>query len=209
MVFLHSHGVSTSRAVRIYKTYGESAIEKVRANPYSLAKDIHGIGFKTADQIAQKVGIPRESLLRAEAGLAHVLLEAVESGHCALARGIARPRTRLQLLKSGSARGAKRCERLLAQRELIRETVGEEDLVFLPACKSGRGNRGAVSEVGSGAASYPPVDLAKAIAWCEKKTGKQLAPSQQHCARPGVAPSRRDHSPAARALAKPPSSSRC
>jgi len=49
MVFLHSNGVSTSRAVRIYKTYGENAIEKVQANPYSLAKDIHGIGFKTAD----------------------------------------------------------------------------------------------------------------------------------------------------------------
>jgi exodeoxyribonuclease V alpha subunit len=57
MVFLHSNGVSTSRAVRIYKTYGEDAIEKVRTDPYRLAKDIHGIGFKTADQIAQKIGV--------------------------------------------------------------------------------------------------------------------------------------------------------
>jgi exodeoxyribonuclease V alpha subunit len=69
MVFLHSQGVSTSRAVRIYKTYGEDAVEKVRANPYALAKDIHGIGFKTADQIAQKIGIPHDSLIRACAGL--------------------------------------------------------------------------------------------------------------------------------------------
>ena len=69
MVFLHSHGVSTSRSVRIYKTYGEEAVEKIQANPYSLAKDIHGIGFKTADQIAQKVGVPHDSLLRACAGL--------------------------------------------------------------------------------------------------------------------------------------------
>ena len=61
MVFLHSNGVSTSRAVRIYKTYGDEAIEKVQANPYTLAKDIHGIGFKTADQIAQKAGIPVDS----------------------------------------------------------------------------------------------------------------------------------------------------
>ena len=61
MLFLHSHGVSTSRAVRIYKTYGEQAIEKVRENPYMLAKDIYGIGFATADQIAQKVGIPKDS----------------------------------------------------------------------------------------------------------------------------------------------------
>ena len=56
MVFLHSNGVSTSKAVRIYKTYGEVAIERVQADPYCLAKDIHGIGFKTADQIAQKIG---------------------------------------------------------------------------------------------------------------------------------------------------------
>ena len=84
MVFLHSNGVSTSRAVRIYKTYGEEAIETVRANPYRLAQDIHGIGFKTADQIAQKVGIPADSLLRACAGLNHVLLEATGEGHCAL-----------------------------------------------------------------------------------------------------------------------------
>jgi hypothetical protein len=58
-LFLHSHGVSTSRAVRIFKTYGEQAIEKVRSNPYTLAKDIYGSGFATADQIAQKVGIPK------------------------------------------------------------------------------------------------------------------------------------------------------
>jgi exodeoxyribonuclease V alpha subunit len=70
MLFLHSHGVSTSRAVRIFKTYGEQAIEKVRENPYALAKDIHGIGFATADQIAQKVGIPKDSINRAKAGTA-------------------------------------------------------------------------------------------------------------------------------------------
>ena len=84
MLFLHSNGVSTSRAVRIYRTYGEAAIEKVRNDPYRLAKDIHGIGFKTADQIARKIGIPVDSLVRACAGLNHVLLEATGDGHCAL-----------------------------------------------------------------------------------------------------------------------------
>ena len=76
MVFLHSNGVSTSRALRIYKTYGEGAIDKVQADPYILAKDINGIGFKTADQIAQKIGIPHDSVMRACAGFSHVLLEA-------------------------------------------------------------------------------------------------------------------------------------
>src|SRR5262249_52111909 len=84
MLFLHSHGVSTSRAVRIYKKYGEQAVERVRSNPYILAKDIYGIGFKTADQIAQRVGIPKDSMSRASAGIDHVLLEATSQGHCAL-----------------------------------------------------------------------------------------------------------------------------
>src|SRR5207344_72359 len=88
MVFLHSNGVSTSRAVRIYKTYGEDAIEKVRTDPYRLAKDIHGIGFKIADQIAQKIGIHFDSLIRACAGLSHVLVEATGGGHCALPVGL-------------------------------------------------------------------------------------------------------------------------
>ena len=98
MVFLHSQGVSTSRAVRIYKTYGENAIETVRANPYALAKDIHGIGFKTADQIAQKMGIPHDSIIRACAGLSHVLLEATDNGHCTLPRELLREEAQKLLL---------------------------------------------------------------------------------------------------------------
>jgi ATP-dependent exoDNAse (exonuclease V) alpha subunit len=64
MVILHPNGVSTSKAVRIYKTYSEGAIEKVQADPYCLAKDILGIGFKTADPIAQKIGIPQRADLK-------------------------------------------------------------------------------------------------------------------------------------------------
>jgi exodeoxyribonuclease V alpha subunit len=59
MVFLQSHGVSTSKAVRIYKTYGESAVAKVTDNPYRLARDIHGIGFKSADLIAANLGVKK------------------------------------------------------------------------------------------------------------------------------------------------------
>jgi exodeoxyribonuclease V alpha subunit len=83
MVFLQSHGVGTSRAVRIYKTYGEAAILKVTENPYRLALDIWGIGFKTADTIAQHLGIPPDSLIRAQAGVRHVLQVWSEQGHCA------------------------------------------------------------------------------------------------------------------------------
>jgi exodeoxyribonuclease V alpha subunit len=84
MVFLHSHGVGTARAVRIYKTYGNEAIVRVRENPYRLALDIHGIGFKTADTLAQRLGIPRDAVIRAQAGVRHVLQEFAEDGHCAV-----------------------------------------------------------------------------------------------------------------------------
>lgn len=83
MVFLQSHGIGTGRAVRIYKTYGEESIIKVTENPYRLALDIHGIGFKTADALAMKLGIAPDSLIRAQAGVRHVLQEIANDGHCA------------------------------------------------------------------------------------------------------------------------------
>ena len=86
MVFLQSHGVGTARAVRIYKTYGDESVARVTENPYRLALDIHGIGFKTADLIAQRLGIPPDSLIRAQAGVRHVLQEIAGNGHCAAYR---------------------------------------------------------------------------------------------------------------------------
>jgi exodeoxyribonuclease V alpha subunit len=64
MVFLHSHGVGTARAVRIYKTYGADAVQVTSENPYRLACDIRGIGFKTADAIAMKLGVDRTAMIR-------------------------------------------------------------------------------------------------------------------------------------------------
>lgn len=83
MVFLQSFGIGTARAVRIYKTYGEDAIAKVRENPYRLARDIYGIGFKTADILAQQLGIAKDSLIRARAGVLFTLQEMSSEGHCA------------------------------------------------------------------------------------------------------------------------------
>ena len=83
MVFLHSHGVGTASAVRIFKRYGTDAIRCVQENPYQLARDIYGIGFKTADTLAQRLGLPRDSVSRAQAGVQHVLQTLSEQGHCA------------------------------------------------------------------------------------------------------------------------------
>ena len=84
MVFLSAHGVGTARAVRIYKTYGQQAIKKITENPYRLALDIRGIGFKTADALAEKLGIAKFSVLRAEAGVRHLLQDHCANGHCAM-----------------------------------------------------------------------------------------------------------------------------
>jgi len=84
MIFLSSHGVSTTYAVKIYKQYGEEAIATVTTNPYQLAIDIFGIGFLTADKIARNVGVSPWSKFRYQAGVLHVLDKASEDGHCYL-----------------------------------------------------------------------------------------------------------------------------
>ena len=84
MIFLHGHGVGTSRAVRIFKTYGADAIRLISENPYRLARDIRGIGFKSADQIAEKLGIEKTAMIRARAGIGYALTEAMDEGHCGL-----------------------------------------------------------------------------------------------------------------------------
>jgi exodeoxyribonuclease V alpha subunit len=129
MLFLHSNGVSTSKAVRIYRTYGDDAIEKVRSDPYCLAKDIHGIGFKTADQIAQKIGIPVDSLLRACAGLNHVLLEATGEGHCALPLELLKQETGKLLLVDEKII-TQVLERTLANGDLVQENIEGRNYCF-------------------------------------------------------------------------------
>jgi len=179
MVFLHSQGVSTSRAVRIYKTYGEKAIDRVQSDPYSLARDILGIGFATADQIAQNIGIPHDSILRACAGLDHVLLEATNDGHCALPLDLLKENAR-KLLSVDDKIIAAALERSLAGQGLALESIGSQELVFLPSLKRAEETIARrIRELCASPASYPPIDLEKAIPWCQQKTGKELAPSQR------------------------------
>ena len=84
LVFLQSYGIGAARAQRIFKTYGENAIEIVKANPYRLSTDIWGVGFQTADEIALKLGLPRDSPFRAQAAVRHVLHTAQSDGHVGL-----------------------------------------------------------------------------------------------------------------------------
>jgi exodeoxyribonuclease V alpha subunit len=122
MVFLQGVGVSTSLGVRIYKTYRDDAIEVVRRGPYRLAADVWGIGFKTADQIAQRLGIPHDSPQRVKAALQFALSEASEDGHCYL------PEPELVAKATGllgvDADLASRClEELLAEEGVVAEPL--------------------------------------------------------------------------------------
>jgi exodeoxyribonuclease V alpha subunit len=179
MLFLHSHGVSTGRAVRIFKTYGNLAIQTVQENPYILAKEIHGIGFATADQIAQSVGIPKDSQNRARAGIDHVLLGATSEGHCALP---------LEKLKAAAGKllevSAEIIESALSQMLtggfLLLEEIDGEPLVFLPHLrKAEEGIAARIRRLAAAHPTYPAIDFEKAVAWCEARTGKTLAPSQR------------------------------
>ena len=84
MVFLYQHGVGTARAVRIFKTYGADAVQVMSENPYRLARDIRGIGFLTADLIAERLGIEKTAMIRVRAGISFALTEAMGDGHCGL-----------------------------------------------------------------------------------------------------------------------------
>ena len=179
MLFLHGHGVSTSRAVRIFKAYGDEAIEKVRSNPYMLAKDIYGIGFATADQIAQKLGIPKDSLNRARAGLDHVLLDATSEGHCAL------PLEKLKvaavkLLEVPEATVEEALSQMLTSGHLLLEEIDGEPLIFLPHLRKAEEAIAAkFKQLATAETLYPSIDFEKAVAWCEQRARKTLAPSQR------------------------------
>src|SRR3954469_12335042 len=84
MIFLHAHGVGTARAVRIFKTYGYEAIQVMTEDPYRLAKDVRGIGFRTADAIAAKLGMEKTAPQRIRAGISFALQTATDQGHCGL-----------------------------------------------------------------------------------------------------------------------------
>ncbi len=179
MVFLHSHGVGTSRAARIYKTYGQEAIATVTSNPYQLARDIPGIGFASADKIAARLGIPKDSILRVSAGIEHTLKQATDDGHCALPEEklIEAACKTLDLDENLIRRGL---DRSLEEGALIREEFADSPLVYP---KSLWYSEKIVAErlllLSKLPALHPEIDIPKAIEWFEDRQGIQLAPSQR------------------------------
>jgi exodeoxyribonuclease V alpha subunit len=179
MVFLHSHGVGTARAVRIYKTYGNDAIVRVQENPYRLALDIHGIGFKTADNLAQRLGIPRDAMIRAQAGVRHVLQEFAEDGHCAVHHEelIETAATLLEIPGAIITHAvALECQ----EDHLIAEDIDGKPCLFLtPLHRAEVGVASHLLRLLKGDPPWGHIDPVKAIPWVEQKTSRTLSPSQR------------------------------
>lgn len=180
MVFLQSHGVGTARAVRIYKTYGDDAVEIVRENPYRLALDIRGIGFKTADNIATQLGIAKDSLIRAQAGVRHVLQTLCDHGHCAAEQD--------KLIKAGHELLAipvsiieEAICREINEKNLIKDEIKEQVCLY-PAGLYAAETKSAEHIRRLNKSKTPPwgsIDVGQAIPWVEKVTNLQLAESQR------------------------------
>nr|WP_228061155.1 MULTISPECIES: ATP-dependent RecD-like DNA helicase [unclassified Coleofasciculus] len=123
MVFLQGHGVSTTYAVKIYKQYGGGAISTVTENPYQLAADIYGIGFLTADKIAQNLGVPNDSEFRYRAGLVHVLSEAAEDGHCYLPQAELIEQTHSQLTTDSHTPSVEVIAQIIKEMAILQELI--------------------------------------------------------------------------------------
>ncbi len=179
MVFLQSHGVGTARAVRIFKTYGEQAVERVRENPYRLALDIHGVGFKTADTIAHKLGIPHDSPMRAQAGVRHVLQELSGKGHCAAFHAqLVEQANELLEIPVPILEQAIIAE--IDEGNLTPERINDTPALYLtPLYRAELGVVEHLERLRGGPLPWGEIDAGKAIPWVEQRTGLQLSPSQR------------------------------
>lgn len=179
MVFLHSHGVGTARAVRIFKTYGADAVQVMSENPYRLARDIRGIGFRTADLIAEKLGIEKTAMVRIRAGISFALSEAMGEGHCGL------PVTELKqlaakLLEIDGPLIDTALTLELEERTVIADSVNGIDCIFLAGLyHAERTIAGRIKAILSGKLPWDAIDTDKALPWIEARTGLTLAPSQR------------------------------
>ena len=191
MVFLQSHGVSTHYAIKIYKAYGSQANELVRQNPYRLATDIYGIGFKSADKIAAALGIPKDAPQRIEAGTLYLLGQGADRGHVYL------PRQTLieeaEKLLEAPVSGVETAIAALAESEQVvledlPETPASADtavfLKSLHAAESGVAGRVRALLVQP---SLPiEIDLDRALDWFEKTEQIALARQQRQAIRAGL-----------------------
>jgi exodeoxyribonuclease V alpha subunit len=179
MVFLHSNGVGTARAVRIYKTYGADAVQVMTENPYRLARDIRGIGFKTADAIAMKLGVEKTAMIRLRAGISYALTEAMDEGHCGLPTEQLIPLAE-ELLEAPKELILTALELEQSEGAVIADTVGETACTFLAGLyRAEQTIADRLLRIINGKLPWTWIDEDKAVPWVEKRSGLKLADSQR------------------------------
>jgi exodeoxyribonuclease V alpha subunit len=182
MVFLQGHGVSATYSAKIYKQYGDKSIEVVKENPYRLAKDIRGIGFVTADKIAQNVGIDPHSLVRAKAGVIYVLNQLSEEGHVYYPeRGLIQKAN--EILKVDKETISKAIEELSREREVFLEAINREEdekgVYLAPFYVAETGVADILKGLKESSSNIRPIHQEKAIEWVQQKLNIELAEKQK------------------------------
>ena len=179
MVFLHSNGVGTARAVRIFKTYGADAVQVMTENPYRLARDIRGIGFRTADAIAMRLGMEKTAMIRLRAGISYALTEAMDEGHCGLPTGQLIPLAE-ELLEAPKGLILTALELERSDGAVIADKVGDTVCIFLAGLyRAEQAIAERLIRIVSGRMPWAWIDEKKAVPWVEKRSGLQLADSQK------------------------------
>ncbi|TET76078.1 MAG: ATP-dependent RecD-like DNA helicase, partial [Dehalococcoidia bacterium] len=187
MVFLQGHGVSSTYAVKIYKAYGDKSVAVVKENPYRLALDISGIGFKTADRIAQNMGIDPSSQIRAEAGIIHVLSELVDEGH------VYYPHDKLMdasasLLEVNRDVLETALSALITQRRVVIDEHVEDRAVYLTPLHVAEVNVARRLEtLINSPRQLIQIDIEMAMQWVQRAIGIELADLQKEAIRKAVA----------------------
>jgi exodeoxyribonuclease V alpha subunit len=183
MVFLHGHGLGTMRAVRIYKTYGENAINIITENPYRLVQDIHGIGFKTADALAIKLGIAKDSIIRASAGIRYTLLEFSNRGHCAayVTELITKATELLEIPEEIIIRALNKEKETanIITENIVKDCETKEIAFLAPLYHAEVSVAKNIKRINFGLPPWGKIESEKAIQWVFEKTGLELSPSQK------------------------------
>jgi len=179
MIFLQAQGITPAYATRIIKEYGNASMRIVRETPYRLAADIHGIGFRQADSIARKMGIPHDSPARAAAAALHVLGETAAEGHVFYPMGPLMNRCKEMLeipesiIRDGMAM-------LLDEKKIIEEKLDGNEAVYLaPLYIAETGSAALLTMIQSALKLLPPIAVEKASQWFERRRGIKLSAGQQ------------------------------
>ncbi len=179
MLFLQSHGVSTSRIVRIFRVYGDEAVAIVSANPYRLIHDIPGIGFKSADQIARNLGIPMDSPLRARAGIGYTLQELSLDGHCRVPEPILLAACRRLLTMPEAVLEEALRQELSIGTIVAVEEEGEKSYYMVSLFRAETGVAKSIRRIMQGALPWKNLDPAMVIPKAEKHSAIELSESQR------------------------------